>query len=87
MKAMRTRVFKSGNSQAIRIPAELAYANTDVELEIRREGDIITIAPVANTLREAIEYIRGLPKLEHRPVERLEPRRTLWDPEDDEGKK
>ena len=41
----RTRAFKSGNSQAVRIPAELAYADTDVDLEINRLGDIITIFP------------------------------------------
>jgi antitoxin VapB len=37
----RTRVFKSGNSQAVRIPAELAYADADVALEITRLADII----------------------------------------------
>jgi antitoxin VapB len=36
----RTRVFKSGNSQAVRIPAELAYADTDM-VEITRLGDVI----------------------------------------------
>ena len=30
----RSRVFKSGNSQAVRIPADLAYADTDIDLEI-----------------------------------------------------
>ena len=34
-----TRVFRNGNSQAVRIPAELAYENTDVEVEIERVGD------------------------------------------------
>jgi antitoxin VapB len=41
----RTRVFKSGNSQAVRIPAELA--DTDIDLEITRLGDVITIFPLA----------------------------------------
>ena len=41
----RTRIFKSGNSQAVRIPAELAYAETEINLEITRLGDVITIFP------------------------------------------
>lgn len=40
-----TRVFKSGNSQAVRIPAECAYADKDVELTITRLGDVFTIFP------------------------------------------
>jgi antitoxin component of MazEF toxin-antitoxin module len=32
----RTRVFRSGNSQAVRIPTELAYADMSVDLEITR---------------------------------------------------
>ena len=41
----RTRVFKSGNSQVVRIPAELAYVDMDIELEIARLGKVITIFP------------------------------------------
>ncbi|PPD03868.1 MAG: AbrB family transcriptional regulator [Methylobacter sp.] len=45
-----TRVFKNGNSQAIRIPADLAYERTDIELEIERHGDEIRIRPVRRQL-------------------------------------
>ena len=41
-----TRAFKSGNSQAVRIPAEIAYDDTNVELSIERYGDVIVITPV-----------------------------------------
>ncbi len=41
-----TRAFKNGNSQAVRIPADMAYERTDIELEIEREGDEIRIRPV-----------------------------------------
>ena len=34
-----TRIFKNGNSQAIRIPAELAYGSSDLDFVIEREGD------------------------------------------------
>lgn len=45
-----TRVFRNGNSQAVRIPADLAYERTDIELEIEREGDEIRIRPARRPL-------------------------------------
>lgn len=45
-----TRIFKNGNSQAVRIPADLAYEQTDIELEIERLGDEIRIRPVRRSL-------------------------------------
>ena len=50
-----TRVFKSGNSQAVRIPAELAYADTNIELTITRSGDVITIFPLRQNLKAMVE--------------------------------
>lgn len=45
-----TRVFKNGNSQAVRIPAELAYQRSDIELEIERVGDELRIRPARRSL-------------------------------------
>jgi antitoxin VapB len=45
-----TRAFKNGNSQAVRIPADLAYERTDIELEIERDGDEIRIRPARRSL-------------------------------------
>lgn len=45
-----TRVFKNGNSQAVRIPADLAYERNDIEVEIERVGDEIRIRPARRTL-------------------------------------
>ena len=45
-----TRAFKNGNSQAVRIPADLAYERTDMELEIERKGDEIRIRPARRSL-------------------------------------
>ncbi len=67
----RTRVFKSGNSQAVRIPAELAYANADIDLEITRLGDVITIFPARNNLSDVAAALRRMPK--PRRVEKREP--------------
>jgi len=45
-----TRAFRNGNSQAVRIPADLAYERTDTDLEIEREGDEIRIRPARRSL-------------------------------------
>lgn len=58
----RTRIFKSGDSQAVRIPAELAYADMDVDLEITRHGDVITMYPVRSTLTDVVKALRRMPK-------------------------
>jgi antitoxin VapB len=57
-----TRVFKSGNSQAVRIPAEIAYADMSLDLNITRMGDVITIMPARRRLKDAVALLRGLPK-------------------------
>lgn len=41
-----SRVFKSGNSQAVRIPRELAYEDVGQEVEVERRGDTLVIRPV-----------------------------------------
>jgi antitoxin VapB len=45
-----TRAFKNGNSQAVRIPADLAYERTDIDLEIERIGDELRIRPARRSL-------------------------------------
>jgi antitoxin VapB len=75
-----TRVFKSGNSQAVRIPAELAYDSNDMEVTVTRSGDVITIYPARTGAEEMIAALRALPpetKLE--PIERTEMRDSDWD--------
>jgi len=49
-----TKAFKNGNSQAVRIPAALAYARTDIDLEIERLGDEIRIRPARRSLAGAL---------------------------------
>lgn len=49
-----TKVFKNGNSQAVRIPAELAYERADIDLEIERVGDEIRIRPARRLLGDVL---------------------------------
>lgn len=57
-----TRAFKSGNSQAVRIPAEIAYEDMGQELTITRNGDVITIHPKRGSLRDSVAKLRAMPK-------------------------
>jgi antitoxin VapB len=52
---MRTRVFQSGNSQAVWIPKEIQFDRLDVEYEIERQGDVIIIRPVRAPLMNILE--------------------------------
>ena len=56
-----TRVFRSGNSQAVRIPADLAYDDPSQELTITRMGDVITLVPASGGMREAVALLRAMP--------------------------
>jgi len=49
-----TKLFKNGNSQAVRIPAELAYTNWDVELVIERRGDELHIRPAQRRMGDLL---------------------------------
>jgi antitoxin VapB len=45
-----TRAFRNGNSQAVRIPADLAFERTDIDLEIERVGAELRIRPARRSL-------------------------------------
>lgn len=50
-----TKVFKNGNSQAVRIPADLAYSQTDIEVEIERVGEELHIRPLRPSLAGVLD--------------------------------
>jgi len=54
-----TRVFKSGNSQAVRLPKEFAVMGK--ELEIFRRGDEIVLREPTKGLGRAFEALASLP--------------------------
>jgi len=53
------KVFRSGNSQAVRIPREFQF-DTD-EVEIERRGDEIILRPPVRNLRGAFDALAALP--------------------------
>ena len=54
-----TRVFKSGNSQAVRLPKEFSVRSK--VLEIFRRGDEIVLREPAKGLTRAFELLTNLP--------------------------
>ena len=60
-----TKAFKNGDSQAVRIPAELAFERIDMALEIERVGDEIQIRlagrPLTGVLKIFAEFAPDFP--------------------------
>lgn len=64
---MITKVFKSGNSQAVRIPQSLKLEQSEVE--IFKRGDEIIIRPIRTlTAAAAFDILASMPE----PIEREE---------------
>jgi antitoxin VapB len=53
------RVFKSGNSQAVRLPKEFRFKSKEVE--IFRRGKEIVLREKSNDMARAFELLAGLP--------------------------
>lgn len=71
MGAVDSKVFRSGNSEAVRLPKEVAYG-ADIDVTVSRTGDVITIMPKRRlSVAELIERLRSLPKPDY--VEEREP--------------
>jgi len=56
---MLAKVFKSGNSQAVRIPSE--YKLDVSEVEIIKQGDDLILRPIARDLTRAFKLLTDLP--------------------------
>jgi len=57
---MRTaKIFKCGNSQALRLPKEFKFSSSEVEI-FRRNGDIV-IREIPKNLKKAFELLTQLP--------------------------
>ena len=55
-----TKVFQSGNSQAVRIPREFQFDVAEVEIE--RHGDEIILRPPARNLSAAFAALTEMPE-------------------------
>jgi antitoxin VapB len=79
MTVARTRTFRSGNSEAVRLPKDVAFGD-NVELVIVRSGDVMTIYPAEMSIAEMVDRLRALPAppgIERRDDEELPEREGL----------
>ncbi len=56
-----TRQFQAGNSQAVRLPAGLAFP-PKTELSLVREGDTIIVQPIERTMESVPKLFKALKK-------------------------
>jgi len=73
MTVAKTRTFRSGNSEAVRLPKNVAFGE-DVELIIVRSGDVLTLYPATTSIPEMIARLEALPvppSIEERDDEEL----------------
>jgi antitoxin VapB len=79
MTVHKTKTFKSGNSEAVRLPKEIAFGE-GTELIAERSGDVLTLYPARITLKDALERMAKLPKpssIEERDTTEIPERRGL----------
>jgi antitoxin VapB len=77
MTTVTSKTFRSGNSQAVRLPREVAYPD-GVELTITRSGDVVTMRPKRPSIAEMFAKLDALPvptDIEVRDTEEI-PERT-----------
>jgi antitoxin VapB len=79
MSVAVTRTFRSGNSEAVRLPKDVAFGR-DVELTIIRSGDVLTIYPARPSLKDMATRLALLPRpddIEVRDTEEIPERSGL----------
>jgi len=76
MGIVDSKTFKSGNSIAVRLPKEVAFA-PDIRVTIERNGDVLTIRPAIDASAEKRKLLDLIAELENLPkpdyVEKREP--------------
>jgi antitoxin VapB len=60
MAVARSRTFRSGNSEALRLPKDVA-SGEDVELVLVRSSNVMVIYPAAASIAEMLATLRTTP--------------------------
>lgn len=61
MAVAGSKTFKSGNSEAVRLPKDIAYGR-EIDLTIVRSGEVLTIYPARPSLAEMAQKLTALPR-------------------------
>lgn len=56
-----SRTFRSGNSDAVRLPKEVTFG-PGVEVEIERHGDVVTMRPKRSSIQDMLDDLEAMPK-------------------------
>jgi antitoxin VapB len=62
MSVVNSRTFRSGNSEAVRLPKDVAFGR-DIEVTIVRSGDVLTIYPKKQEKLSVAEMLKRLAEL------------------------
>jgi antitoxin VapB len=79
MAVHRSRTFRSGSSEAIRLPKDIAFGK-DAEVILVLSGGVLTIYRAPTTVAEIIERLRAMPavpEIERREANELAERPGL----------
>jgi len=79
MTTSNSKTFRSGNSEAVRLPRDMAFG-ADVELTLVRSGDVLTVYPSRTSIAALVERLAALPRpagIEVRDEEPLDERPGL----------
>ena len=60
MTMARTKTFRSGNSEAVLLPKEIAFGK-NVELVALRSGDVVTLYPATRSIADMIARLNAMP--------------------------
>ena len=61
MAVADSRTFRSGNSEAVRLPRNVAFGR-EVEVTIVRSGDVLTVYPTRKPIGELVKQLEELPR-------------------------
>lgn len=61
MSAADSRTFRSGNSEAVRLPKDVAFGR-EIEVTVVRSGDVLTIYPKHPPIGDLIKRLAALPR-------------------------
>ena len=72
MRTATGRTFKSGNSEAVRLPKDLGFG-LGVELVLERSGEVLTIRRKRPSIAQMLDELEKLPKPSSIEVRDTEP--------------
>ncbi len=61
MAVADSRTFRSGNSEAVRLPHIVAFGR-EIEVTIVRSGDVLTIYPARKRIGDLVKQLPKLPR-------------------------